>query len=87
MVKVGMITKEWPPLIYGGAGVHVSNLVTALTEIPDIASEVHCFGPKREDAFNYELHGDLSSINPALQALLIDSDIASKLAAFTSIKS
>jgi starch synthase len=75
-----MITKEWPPLIYGGAGVHVSNLVTALTEIPDIASEVHCFGPKREDAFNYELHGDLASINPALQALLIDSDIASKLA-------
>ena len=80
MVKVGMITKEWPPLIYGGAGVHVSNLVTALTEIPDIASEVHCFGPKRADAFNYELHGDLASINPALQALLIDSDIASKLA-------
>lgn len=80
MVKVGMITKEWPPLIYGGAGVHVSNLVTALTEIPDIASEVHCFGPKREDACNYELHGDLASINPALQALLIDSDIASKLA-------
>ena len=80
MVKVGMITKEWPPLIYGGAGVHVSNLVTALTEIPDIASEVHCFGPKREDALNYELHGDLASINPALQALLIDSDIASKLA-------
>lgn len=80
MVKVGMITKEWPPLIYGGAGVHVLNLVTALTEIPEIATEVHCFGPKREDACNYELQGDLASINPALQALLIDSDIASKLA-------
>lgn len=80
MVKVGMITKEWPPLIYGGAGVHVSNLITALTEIPEIVSEVHCFGPKRQDAFNYELQGDLASINPALQALLIDSDIASKLA-------
>jgi starch synthase len=80
MVKVGMITKEWPPLIYGGAGVHVSNLVTALTDIPEIATEVHCFGPKREDAFNYELQGDLASINPALQALLIDSDIASRLA-------
>lgn len=80
MVTVGMITKEWPPLIYGGAGVHVSNLVTALAEIPDIATKVHCFGPKREDAFNYELQGDLASINPALQALLIDSDIASHLA-------
>ncbi|NCU89693.1 MAG: glycogen synthase, partial [Actinobacteria bacterium] len=74
-----MITKEWPPHIYGGAGVHVSNLVTALAEISDIATKVHCFGPRREDAVNYELHGDLASINPALQALLIDSDIASHL--------
>ena len=74
-----MITKEWPPHIYGGAGVHVSNLVTALAEISDIATKVHCFGPRREDADNYELHGDLASINPALQALLIDSDIASHL--------
>ena len=74
-----MITKEWPPHIYGGAGVHVSNLVTALADIPDIATKVHCFGPRREDAVNYELHGDLASINPALQALLIDSDIASQL--------
>ena len=74
-----MITKEWPPHIYGGAGVHVSNLVTALAEISDIATKVHCFGPRREDAVNYELHGYLASINPALQALLIDSDIASHL--------
>jgi starch synthase len=74
-----MITKEWPPLIYGGAGVHVSNLVTALAEIPDISTRVHCFGPRREDAFNYELDGDLASINPAIQALLIDTDIASHL--------
>ena len=79
MVTVGMITKEWPPLIYGGAGVHVSNLVTALAEIPDISTRVHCFGPRREDAFNYELDGDLASINPAIQALLIDTDIASHL--------
>ena len=74
-----MITKEWPPHIYGGAGVHVSNVVSALAENPNISTEVHCFGPRREDAFNYELIGELNSINPALQALLIDSDIASRL--------
>lgn len=74
-----MITKEWPPHIYGGAGVHVSNLVSALAENPEISTEVHCFGPQRADAFNYELNGELNSINPALQALLIDSDIASHL--------
>lgn len=74
-----MITKEWPPHIYGGAGVHVSNLVSALSEVSGTSVEVHCFGPKRNDAFNYELTGELAKVNPALQALLIDSDIASKL--------
>ena len=74
-----MITKEWPPHIYGGAGVHVSNLVSALSVNPEISTEVHCFGPKRSDAFSYELGGELTKINPALQALLIDSDIAVQL--------
>ena len=74
-----MITKEWPPHIYGGAGVHVTNLVSALASNPMISADVHCFGPKRSDASNYELSGELSKINPALQALLIDSDIASRL--------
>ena len=74
-----MITKEWPPHIYGGAGVHVTNLVSALASNPLISADVHCFGPKRSDASNYELGGDLSKINAALQALLIDSDIASRL--------
>ena len=74
-----MITKEWPPHIYGGAGVHVTNLVSALASNPMISADVHCFGPRRSDASNYELHGDLLKINPALQALLIDSDIASRL--------
>ncbi len=74
-----MITKEWPPHIYGGAGVHVLNLVSALSLDPDISTKVHCFGPERGDAYNYELHGELSAVNPALQALLIDSDIAPQL--------
>ena len=78
-VTVGMITKEWPPHIYGGAGVHVFNLVSALGENSGISTEVHCFGPKRTDAFNYELIGEFASVNPALQALLIGSDIASHL--------
>lgn len=78
-VKVAMITKEWPPNIYGGAGVHVTNLVSALQELPDLHSEVHCFGAKRLDALAHELTGELSSLNPAFQALLIDNDIASQL--------
>ena len=82
-----MITKEWPPQIYGGAGVHVTNLVSALTQTAEQRSgiayrvdcQVHCFGPERSDAQGYEIDSDFSGINPALQALVIDSDIAKNL--------
>lgn len=74
-----MITKEWPPYIYGGAGVHVTNLVEALVDSPDLDTEVHCFGPHRLDAKGYEINEVLAQINPALQALVIDSDIAKNL--------
>jgi starch synthase len=53
--------------------------VNALSDNPEITTEVHCFGPKRSDAFNYELDGELEGVNAALQALLIDSDIAVNL--------
>lgn len=79
-----MITKEWPPHIYGGAGVHATNLVNALSELShkpnELQTEVHCFGAVRPDAHGYEIDSELKQINPALQALLIDSDIASNLA-------
>ena len=79
-VKVSMLTKEWPPAIYGGAGVHVTNLVAALSHQPGITTDVHCFGSARSDARGYELTEPYSEINPALQALLIDSDMALNLA-------
>lgn len=79
-IKVAMLTKEWPPAIYGGAGVHVTNLVTALGDIPHLSTDVHCFGPDRNDAHGYSLPKPYSEINPALQALLIDSDMAINLA-------
>lgn len=79
-VKVSMLTKEWPPAIYGGAGVHVTNLVAALSHQIGITTDVHCFGSARSDARGYELTEPYSEINPALQALLIDSDMALNLA-------
>lgn len=78
-VKVAMITKEWPPNIYGGAGVHVTNLVSALMELPNLEAQVHCFGAERHDAKAHNLHGELADLNPALQALLIDEEIARQL--------
>lgn len=78
-VSVGVLTKEWPPAIYGGAGVHVKELVSALSRESGVSTSVHCFGTPREDARGYELQPPYDQINPALQSLLIDSDMALNL--------
>jgi starch synthase len=78
-LSVAILTKEWPPAIYGGAGVHVSNLVSALNATGIFKCQVSCFGAPRNDASAYELHEPLTKINPALQTLLIDSDMAMNL--------
>lgn len=79
VLKVGVVTKEWPPNIYGGAGVHVLHLTQALRTIKDITVDVHCFGGKRDDAFGYSLPAGFADANPAVQALAIDLEIATHL--------
>lgn len=78
-LSVAMLTREWPPQIYGGAGVHVTNLVEALQLQSGLDVAVHCFGAARNDATGHQLPSPLSGINPALQALLIDFDMALEL--------
>ena len=78
-LKVGIVTKEWPPAIYGGAGVHVVQLTQALRAINNIEVDVHCFGGKRDDAFGYLLPTGFTDANPAVQALAIDLEIATHL--------
>lgn len=78
-LKVGIVTKEWPPAIYGGAGVHVLQLTQALRSIKDLYVDVHCFGGKRDDAFGYSLPAGFADANPAVQALAIDLEIATHL--------
>jgi starch synthase len=45
-VKVALLTREFPPEVYGGAGVHVEHLAAELAPLVDV--EVHCFGAPRE---------------------------------------
>ena len=78
-LKVGIVTKEWPPAIYGGAGVHVLQLTQALRSINDVHVDVHCFGGARDDAFGYSLPSGFADANPAVQALAIDLEIATHL--------
>ena len=73
------MTKEWPPAIYGGAGVHVLQLTQALREIKDVHVDVHCFGGKRDDAYGYSTPAEFASANPAIQALVTDLEIATYL--------
>ena len=78
-LKVGIVTKEWPPAIYGGAGVHVLQLTQALRTIKDVHVDVHCFGGKRDDAFGYSTPAEFSTANPAVQAIATDLEIATHL--------
>jgi starch synthase len=46
-LRVGLLTREYPPEVYGGAGVHVEYLSRALADHVDVA--VHCMGADRDD--------------------------------------
>jgi len=78
-LKVGIVTKEWPPNIYGGAGVHVLQLTQALREVNGIRIDVHCFGGARDDAFGYVTPPQFNNSNSAVQALATDLEIATHL--------
>ena len=45
-MRVGVLSREFPPEVYGGAGVHVTHLVEQLSKLVEV--EVHCFGASRE---------------------------------------
>jgi starch synthase len=54
-MRVGLFTREYPPLVYGGAGVHVDYLSRELAK--EIEVEVHCWGPQQHNAGNLRVHG------------------------------
>ena len=59
-MKVGMFTREYPPEVYGGAGVHVTELTRFMRDIVDV--DVHCMGAPRDEKDVY-VHG----VDPALE--------------------
>ena len=54
-MRVDLLTREYPPEVYGGAGVHVAELVRALRRDLDVV--VRCFGAPREEAGLLERDG------------------------------
>ena len=69
-MRVDLLTKEYPPFIYGGAGVHVTELVRHLRHLATV--DVHCMGVPRDDAFVYSPDPALADANPALSMLSTD---------------
>ena len=79
-VRVGIVTKEWPPAVYGGAGVHVVQLTQALRALDDVQVDVHCFGgPRSDGSTGYSTPSEFADANPALQAIATDLAIAQNL--------
>jgi starch synthase len=81
-VRIGIVTREWPPDVYGGAGVHIEHLVAALRSLPSGPEiDVHCFGDPRRDATAHAVPPGLREANGALQAVGVDVEIAAALGA------
>jgi starch synthase len=55
-MRVGLMTREYPPQVYGGAGVHVEYLSREMAKLIEV--EVHCWGDQRSDEGNLHVIGD-----------------------------
>jgi starch synthase len=73
-MRVDVLSREYPPEVYGGAGVHVAELVRALRGRGDVDVRVRCFGAPRDEQWTraYATPAQLRTVNPALQALGTD---------------
>ena len=79
-MRVDVISKEYPPEIYGGAGVHVSELVRSLRA--SIEVQVRAFGAARTemDTTSYTVPSELTAANAALATLGTDLTIVDDVA-------
>lgn len=79
-MRVDFVTKEYPPNIYGGAGVHISELVKVLRG--HIEANVHAFGnPVSEpNTFGYPIPQSFVDQNSALQTMATNLEMIPKIA-------
>ena len=63
-MKVALFTREYPPEVYGGAGVHVTYLARELAPLVDLT--VHCQGADRAGAVAHRPWDHLAGANQAL---------------------
>ncbi|MFD9948693.1 glycogen synthase [Nonomuraea sp. NPDC059023] len=75
-MRVDLLSREYPPEVYGGAGVHMEYLARELRRLADV--RVRCFGAAREEpgVSAYRVPGGLETANAALQVLGVDLEMA-----------
>src|SRR3954447_14707876 len=80
-MRVAVLSREYPPEVYGGAGVHVEFLVRELRRLVEV--DVHCFGAGRAEpgVYAYEPPQELEGANGALRTLGADLEIAAAVGA------
>jgi alpha-maltose-1-phosphate synthase len=69
-LRVALLTREYPPEVYGGAGVHVTYLARELAPLVDLT--VHCMGADRPGAVAHRPWDLLADANQALQVISTD---------------
>ena len=69
-MRVALLTREYPPEVYGGAGVHVTYLARELASLVDLT--VHCQGADRPGAVAHRPWDHLAGANPALGVMSAD---------------
>ncbi|GGW45785.1 glycogen synthase [Streptomyces caelestis] len=77
-MRVGLLTREYPPDVYGGAGVHVEFLARELRSLVDL--DVHCWGEGRADGvLRHRPWSALDGANDALRTFSVDLAMAAAL--------
>ncbi len=83
-MRAAILTREFPPDVYGGAGVHVDFLVRELQRLIDV--DVHCMGEPRDGAVAHsENDPRLADANSSLRVLSTDLSMTAGVAPGTDL--
>jgi alpha-maltose-1-phosphate synthase len=77
-LSVAMLTREYPPEVYGGAGVHVEYLAAEVGRL--VTLTVHCQGADRPTAVAHRPWEHLAGANSALQTISTDLSMVAAVA-------
>ena len=80
-MRVALLTREYPPEVYGGAGVHVEYLARELRRLIEV--DVHCFGSPRAEADVFAHPADPRLIEAGANAALLTMSTDLSMAAAT----